>query len=247
MSIADKLTTITENQQRVYDAGFTAGQESGGGGGSYDQGYADGKQAEYDRFWDACQENGNRTKYSYAFAHGSWKDETFKPKYDIRPVGDASYMFNKCQITDLKGILERQGVVLDLSGVTWSVNTFHEMRENTRVPELDIRNTPDFTFSYNTSLVSIDKLILNEDGTNALSFSYCQSLEYIRFDGVIGKDLNMQHCKNLTNDSVQSIIDHLKDLTGETAKTVRFHATVGANITDAQKAQITAKNWTLVY
>ena len=33
MSIAEKLTTIAENQQKVYDAGFTAGQAQGGGGG----------------------------------------------------------------------------------------------------------------------------------------------------------------------------------------------------------------------
>lgn len=32
MTVADKLTTIAENQQKVYDAGFAAGQEAGGGG-----------------------------------------------------------------------------------------------------------------------------------------------------------------------------------------------------------------------
>ncbi len=34
-NIAEKLTTIAENQQRVYDAGFTAGQAQGGGGSDY--------------------------------------------------------------------------------------------------------------------------------------------------------------------------------------------------------------------
>jgi hypothetical protein len=32
MSIAEKLTTIAENQQKVYDAGFAAGKTTGGGG-----------------------------------------------------------------------------------------------------------------------------------------------------------------------------------------------------------------------
>ena len=32
MSIAQKLSTIAENQQRVYDAGFAAGAAEGGGG-----------------------------------------------------------------------------------------------------------------------------------------------------------------------------------------------------------------------
>lgn len=43
MSVAEKLTTIAENQQRVYDAGYAKGQAEGGGG-SYDEGYEDGKQ-----------------------------------------------------------------------------------------------------------------------------------------------------------------------------------------------------------
>ena len=33
MSIAEKLTTIAENQQRVYGAGYAAGQAEGGGSG----------------------------------------------------------------------------------------------------------------------------------------------------------------------------------------------------------------------
>ncbi len=52
MSTAEKLTTIAENEQRVYDAGFNAGQESGGDtdeawndgfNAGYDSGYADGE------------------------------------------------------------------------------------------------------------------------------------------------------------------------------------------------------------
>ena len=144
---------------KTLEADFGTFQNASDGG--YERGLQEGRQAEWSSFWDACQENGNRTAYSYAFAHGSWKDETFKPKYDIRPVGDASYMFNKCKITDLKGILERQGVVLDLSGMTWSISVFFECRQMTRVPTLDIRNTTsDFAFSYCANLVSIDKLIL---------------------------------------------------------------------------------------
>lgn len=110
MSIAEKLTTIAENQQRVFDAG----RNSGGGGGDYDSGYNDGyfsgydsgfnegydsgywggydeghsmgydegQTAEYDRFWDSFQQNGNRTDYTYGFA-GAWDRTTFRPKYDM--------------------------------------------------------------------------------------------------------------------------------------------------------------------
>lgn len=49
----------------------------------------------------------------------------------------------------------------------------------------------------------------------------------------------------LTDESVQSIIAGLADLTGATAQTVTFNATVKAKLTDEQKTQITSKNWIL--
>jgi hypothetical protein len=51
----------------------------------------------------------------------------------------------------------------------------------------------------------------------------------------------------LSDDSIQSIIDGLADLTGSTAQTLTLHATVGAKLTQAQKDAAAAKNWTLVY
>lgn len=62
MSIAEKLTTIAENEQKVYDAG---------------------KKAQYDEFWDDYQKNGAKTNYTRAFEGALWTDKTFNPKYDI--------------------------------------------------------------------------------------------------------------------------------------------------------------------
>ena len=60
MSIAEKLTTIAENQQRVYDAGYAQGQNDGGGG--YDSGWNDGYQSGYsdgeDVGWNAGYSSG---------------------------------------------------------------------------------------------------------------------------------------------------------------------------------------------
>ena len=48
MSIAEKLQTVADNQQKVYDAGFAAGQAAGGDtDAAYNEGYDAGKQAEY--------------------------------------------------------------------------------------------------------------------------------------------------------------------------------------------------------
>lgn len=81
-----------------------------------------------------------------------------------------------------------------------------------------------------------------------LIFNYCYALKEIRFvPNTIFIGIDFFYCRVLSNESVQSIIDGLADLTGATAQTIRFYSEVGAKLTDEQKATITAKNWTLVY
>lgn len=82
MTISEKLTAVAENQQRVYDAGYAKGQAEA----DTEAAYNEGVQAEYDRFWDAFQQSGNRTTYRYAFAGSAWTEETLKPKYPIKIV-----------------------------------------------------------------------------------------------------------------------------------------------------------------
>ena len=214
MSIAEKLTAVAENQQKVYDAGVAAGQMQGG----YDQGYTDGQTAEYDRFWDAFQDNGNRIEYNKSFCY--WRDEVYNPKYPIVCSGNitsANAMFDSSTITD------------------------------TRVP-ITLNNCyADNTFVRCYSLVTIRKLILNGVGRFQNTFVGCSKLENITIEGSIDVNFDISATAVLTNESVQSIIDHLKDLTGATTQTLTFHTDVGAKLTDEQKASITAKNWTLAY
>ena len=87
MSIADKLKTIAENIPKIYNTAHTDGYEIG-----HQEGHYDGVKDEYDRFWNAYQENGNRTSYLYAFAGRAWIDEAFKPKYPIQ-TNNATGMF----------------------------------------------------------------------------------------------------------------------------------------------------------
>ena len=106
MSIADKLTTIAENQQAVYQAGYNKG-EGDAGAGAYQVGYetghaegfqegktegfqegksegfADGKQAEYDRFWDAVHASIRNYGLANAFSGAAWTKDTFRPKQSI--------------------------------------------------------------------------------------------------------------------------------------------------------------------
>lgn len=213
MSIAEKLTTVAENQQKVYDAGVAAGQMQGG----YDQGYTAGQQAEYDRFWDAFQDNGNRTDYEKTFFHSFWNDTTYNPKYPIVASVTASQMFDSARITDTKVPIEIRDGVADTAFVRCS-----------RLKTICLLKLSNITRFTNT-------------------FTGCTKLENITIEGSIDVNFNISATAVLTNESVQSIIDHLKDLTGATTQTLTFHADVGAKLTDEQKAFITAKNWNLVY
>lgn len=79
-------------------------------------------------------------------------------------------------------------------------------------------------------------------------FTYCAALETISFaPGTIKLSILFNHSPLLTDETIQSIIDGLADLTDGTAQTLTLHATVGAKLTEEQIASATAKNWTISY
>lgn len=243
MSIADKLTQIAENQQRVYDAGFTAGQAQGGGGDSY-----------RDTFWDTFQQNGSRTDYQQAFRGAWWTDEIFKPKYDIVPVGNCSNIFENSGITDLKGICEEHGIAFDFSQVTYTSAPFNNSKI-TRLPTYDVSSIPNCQYILRsaTSLVWVDSIVLSEDGTQTFgsgagnhAFLYANKITHCPIVGKIGTNIWFNGQNLLDDETIQSIIDALVDLTGATAQTLTLHATTRAKLTSAQVEAIQAKNWNLI-
>lgn len=242
-----------EGAEVGYAKGETDGYAKGHTAGVAD-GIEQGKQEEYNRFWDAFQQNGTRTDYENAFRVG-WDDTNFKPKYDIAPVGNCSQTFQNSGVTDVKGICEAQGVTFDFSKVTYSSNPFHNSKI-TRLPLIDISNIPNCAaiFNYVKELVWVDSVVLNENGTQTFGTGvgynwtlYSAKLTHLPISGTIGTNCYFNSCNLLDDETIQSIIDALKDLTGATAQTLTFHKDVGAKLTQAQKDAISAKNWTLVY
>lgn len=77
MNISEKLTTIAENQKKVFDAG---------------------KKTQYDKFWDVFQDFGetlvgiDASRYNYAFSYNKFDDNTFSPKYPILISSNGSHM-----------------------------------------------------------------------------------------------------------------------------------------------------------
>lgn len=181
-----------------YDDGYDDGWDAG-----YDEGYStgfeDGKQDEQDRFWDEFQDYGNRTYYSYAFYYRyGWTDKNFKPKYPFT-IEYASAMFDNSRLTSI-------------------------------VQPIDISNAKaNYTGLFkNSTLVTIPKFITAENKTYTDDFTGCTKLKNITFEGVIGRDLNMQWCP-LTVESAISIITHLKDYSG-TDKADTYSITLSSDV-----------------
>ena len=204
MSIAEKLTTIAENEQKVFDAGKKAGRD-----------------AEWSEFWDAYQQNGNRTQYGYAFSAYAWTDKNFRPKYDIK-TGYMNSIFTNCGIVDIESCLKKAGVdgtgvTLDYS-LTQSPVIILNYNNTTQIfPELNLTNATGMknTFKSSTALKVIRKLILSDSGQQTFTtpFAGCKNLEEIRIEGVIGTDIEFRDCSSLSNDSIDSIINALSETT----------------------------------
>jgi hypothetical protein len=208
--------------------------------------YEAGKKAEYDHFWDIYQDYGRFTsygEYNSGFSGVRWTDEIFKPKYPIVPTV-ANAMFRATAITDLT----KDGVVLDFSNCTSFYGTFTNAGNLKKVPFIDMsKATETGAAFYNSGIEKLHIRVSEKVPLGGTTFDLMTQLTDLIFEGTIGTSLRFVHSSLLTAEAVQSVIDHLKNLTGQTAQTLTFHATVGAKLTNAQKAAITAKNWTLVY
>ena len=230
MSVADKLTTIAENEQKVYEAGEKA-------------------------VWSILQQNGNRTDYSYVFFEPSvskciWTDETFKPRYNI-DCTNAQYMFRGTGITDLPLVFEKAGVSFTTKNCTGFGSMFAYSQFLKRTGVIDTTACDSFSDTFRAdSLVTIDKLILRDDGSQTFVRTFAtnpKELTNLTIEGVIGQNgFNVQWSPKLTHDSLMSIINALKDYSADTSGTT-YTVTLGETnlkkLTNDELLQIDAKGW----
>ena len=73
----------------------------------------------------------------------------------------------------------------------------------------------------------------------------CPALEEIELQKGFNVSANFSNCTNLSAESLIGMLESLKDLRGETAKSLTIGATNLAKLTNAQKGIATDKNWTL--
>lgn len=190
MTTAEKLATIAENEQKLYDTG-------------YENGIADQKAESVD--WDVIQDYGKRTAYNRAFA--AWGLKVCNPKYLITPATTGFInAFQAC--TELEMV---DWDKFDLSQCTSFSQTFNscfklKSIDTKLVPASFVANCWDYAFSGCRELTQIQEISAMKDHTWTYTFNRCDNLKEIRFSGEIGKTINFGDCKKLSRKSIDSII-----------------------------------------
>lgn len=225
MSIADKLQTVAENQEKVFEAG---------------------KKSEYDAFWDIFQRNGTRTNYSGAFYGECWTEINFKPKYDIKPT-TAMNIFRETIINDdLQKILNELGIVYDTSNAKSFSYDFYASRF-TRLPEIDLRNAITNVAIFSGCKAEEIRIKTSKTTPYSNTFQKCENLVTLSVEGIIGQNgVNLQWSTLLSHDSLMSIINSLYDYSTDTSGQT-YTITLGtenlAKLTAEEITMIENKGW----
>ena len=235
MSIADKLSIIAENEQKVYEAG---------------------KKSQYDEFWDSFQDYGNRTDYRYAFR--LWNDAILKPKHKVTTNILYEIFY---QATNLTTVNSEWFEVLETNNNCYSA--FNRCSD-LEIIDVDIFFTTgapasafQTTFTYCSKLRKIKKIKTVATAGYTNCFIGCSALEEVIFDGEIGQgNLDLSPCKLLNKPSIESVVNCLSTTTSTLtvklsidAVKKAFETSEGANDGDASEEwntlANTKENWTI--
>lgn len=254
MSIATEIQRIQTAKDNIKAAienkGVTVGSgtidtyaekisEISTGGGDYDQGYEDSKNSV-----------GNLLEYATALTK-TFYDAIFPDGYELTlDLPNTTNLENSFQ--NASGM---EKVIIKGNINNNPINMYGAFRNCRTIKTVDLTNLSSpissmgMAFYYCTALNEIlGELDLSPAPNFTNTFPFCSNLVTITpKEKSINASISFSSCSKLSDLSIQSIVDGLADLTGDTAQTLTLHATVGAKLTDEQKATITAKNWTLVY
>lgn len=101
-----------------------------------------------------------------------------------------------------------------------------------------------FSAAPHLKIIDGSPLDFSSSTNNTALFPNCNYLYYIRIvPNSIKVNANFSGTSKWDDDSIQSIIDGLADLTGGTTQDLTLHTNVVTRLTEAQWAQIYAKNW----
>lgn len=170
------------------------------------------------------------------------------PTIDFSNTDQCTYMFQN-SFSDADNMIVPDLYIPKVTGL-------NNMFSGCRAAQIGNLNLPkctnlNYTFTDVKKATSIGEITLSEEKTQSLTytFGYTFSASYYmpnitHFGGCnFNASIDFRNLPNLDDESIQNIIDKLVDLSGTSSKTVTFNSVVYNKLTDDQKAQLTAKNW----
>lgn len=237
-SVSPYMNIFTDNVEATLEATYRKSA-----------GFDVGKQAEYDRFWDEFQQNGERKGFRGLFAGAGWNVDTFNPKYKTSPTGtNAVYMFMFCNYGGENLDFRNYKHLFDFSGITSALSMFQDAWID--YIEVDFSNATTigsaFSESYSAGHKTHITLKVSEKCTTLSGFGSCAALTHLFFaDGsVIAGAIDLRSCP-LTKDSFISVINALSPTI--TGKTVTFKKTAKEAVFTQEEWEVliaTKSNWT---
>ncbi len=244
-----KTSEMPSGVNEVYEKGCVDG---------YNDGYTKGDSEGYDKGYDTGYEEGfNSAPPDYLQFSEAAKFSNLNLFGKSVLVLDIPLVSNYYQIlsqvttnTTVEHLTINGAKDGRISQLSYAFNGIQDTTLKRFTVNCDFSNVGNFDNAFNIrGLEIIDGIPIDmSSSTNCNAFAATMSLREVRFAPLsIKARISFGQAPNLSNGTIQSIIDGLADLTGETAQTLTLHKEVGAKLTDEQKAVITVKNWILAY
>ena len=233
MRVADKLTQIAWNEQKVYDSGYS--------------------KAEYD-FWNSFTYGGKRRNYSYAFFNSGF--EYIRPTFKLVGTRDTSAANMFAESKKLKKVesayVDFSQKALGFSNAYSYYFTFSLCEKLEEIEDIGFKADEwgyQGTFERCFKLHTIAVIRTAQHTKFANTFFECNALENLTIEGIIGQNgFNVQYSTKLTHDSLMSIINALADYSADTSGTT-WTVTLGsgniAKLTEEEQLIAYMKGWNL--
>lgn len=184
-------------------------------------------------------ENGTHDVTEYASA-----EVNVVVNEDIVKQAQLAYLSNRIDFSKNQNITE---IELDFVNKD-TMQGFVQSNQN--VTAIKLTNTGNvknwyMAFAGANSLETLQELDLTNFANGNGAFR-CQNLVHFSIvPGTAKVNMDFRYLSKLDDESIQSIIDGLADLTGGATQTLTLHEDIKAKLTEEQIATITGKNWTL--
>lgn len=220
MNVAEKLNIVSENLPKIFDKGYEKGKA---------------EAVDYVPYLTG------QVKFSSDISEIT--DDIY---LDLSNATNLYGAFQKIQLNCSKITVKISNKCVTFWGAFWGAGN-----DLLRTIEIigDTSNVTNFSSTFRDRWLL--ECILGElDFSSATScegwFINTNRIKEIRFKpNTIKISIRFSNLYDLTDESIQSIVGGLADLTGQESQTITFHADVKAKLTDEQITTITSKNWTL--